>query len=259
MFLICSIPYIAENGFIMYFYGDFEAQQFPFLVYLRQILGDMTIPQYDFNAGLGMDFMDAYSFYNLFSPFTLITLLIPQKAVVYAMPFLISIKLGICCLNSYLYASRFCKEPSYALIAAMLYTFSGYQMTNFVFHYLDGIAFFPLLLYALELAVTEKHRSLFGIAVTLSALTNYYLFVIEVIFVIIYFLVRLTDSSFRINVKDFFCLGFEAIAGTAAAGIVLIPAVVCILNNPRFGGGYSADNILEAVFYETPWRYARIL
>lgn len=259
IFLVCLLPYTAENGFIMYFYGDFEAQQFPFLVYLRQILGDMTIPQYDFNAGLGMDFMDAYSFYNLFSPFTLITLLIPQRAVIYAMPFLISIKLGVCCLNGYLYASRFCKEPSYAIIAAMLYTFSGYQMTNFVFHYMDGIAFFPLLLYALETAVTEKRRGLFGIAVALSALTNYYLFVIEVIFIIIYFLIRLTDSSFRINTKDFLCLGFEALAGTAAAGIVLLPAVVCILGSPRFGEGYSLDNILQALFYETPWRYARIL
>lgn len=259
MFLICSLPYIIENGFIMYFYGDFEAQQFPFLVYLRRILGDMTIPQYDFNAGLGMDFMDAYSFYNLFSPFTLITLLIPSSAVVYVMPFLISLKLGVCCLNGYLYASRFCKEPPYAVIAATLYTFSGYQMTNFVFHYMDGIAFFPLLLYALEIAVTEKRRGLFGIAVTLSALTNYYLFVIEVIFIIIYFLIRLTDSSFRINIKDFFCLGFEALAGTAAAGIVLIPAVVCILGSPRFGEGYSAADIFSALFYETPWRYARLL
>lgn len=259
VFLICLLPYVIENGFIMYFYGDFEAQQFPFLVYLRQILGDMTIPQYDFNAGLGMDFMDAYSFYNLFSPFTLITLLIPSSAVVYAMPFLISLKLGVCCLNGYLYASRFCKEPSYAVIAATLYTFSGYQMTNFVFHYMDGIAFFPLLLYALEIAVTEKRRGLFGIAVALSALTNYYLFVIEVIFIIIYFLIRLTDRSFRINIRDFFCLGFETLAGTAAAGIVLIPAVVCILGSPRFGEGYSAADIFSALFYETPWRYARLL
>lgn len=259
VFLLCSLPYAAQNGFIFYFYGDFEVQQIPFLVYLRRVLGGMTIPQYDFNAGLGMDFLDAYSFYDLFSPFTLITLLIPKNAVVYAVPFLIALKLGVCSLNGYLYASRFCKDPCYAVIAAMLYTFSGYQMTNFVFHYMDGIAFFPLLLYSLEAAVTEKRRGLFGIAVALCALTNYYLFVIEVIFVVLYFLVRLTDSSFRIGAKDFFCLGFEALAGTAAAGIVLVPAVVCILGSPRLGETYSAENIVQALFYETPWRYARIL
>lgn len=259
VFLLSSLPYAAQNGFIFYYYGDFEAQQVTFLVYLRRVLGGMTIPQYDFNAGLGMDFLDAYSFYNLFSPFTLITLLIPEKAIIYAVPFLIALKLGVCSLNGYLYASRFCKDPCYALIAAMLYTFSGYQMTNFVFHYMDGIALFPLLLYALEAAVTEKRRGLFGIAVALCALTNYYLFVIEAIFVILYFLVRLTDNSFRIGIKDFFCLGFEVFAGTAAAGIVLVPAIVCILGSPRLGGSYSADNIVQALFYETPWRYARII
>lgn len=259
IFLLAALPYAAENGFLFYFYGDFEAQQMPFLVYLRQILGEPAVPQYDFTAGLGMDFLDAYSFYNLFSPFTLITVLIPQKALIYAVPFLIALKLGVCCLNGYLYASRFCKEPCYALIAAMLYTFSGYQMVNFVFHYMDGIAFFPLLLYALEAAVTEKRRGLFGTAVALCALTNYYLFVIEVIFVIIYFLVRLTDRSFGIGVKDFFCLGAEALLGTAAAGIVIVPAIVCILGSPRFGESYSLNNIMQALFYETPWRYARIL
>lgn len=259
VFLLSSLPYAAQNGFIFYYYGDFEAQQVTFLVYLRRVLGGMTIPQYDFNAGLGMDFLDAYSFYNLFSPFTLITLLIPEKAIIYAVPFLIALKLGVCSLNGYLYASRFCKDPCYALIAAMLYTFSGYQMTNFVFHYMDGIALFPLLLYALEAAVTEKRRGLFGIAVALCALTNYYLFVIEAIFVILYFLVRLTDNSFRIGIKDFFCLGFEVFAGTAAAGIVLVPAIVYILGSPRLGGSYSADNIVQALFYETPWRYARII
>lgn len=259
VFLLSALPYAAENGFLFYFYGDFESQQVPFLVYLRRILGEMTVPQYDFNAGLGMDFLDAYSFYNLFSPFTLITVLIPQKAVIYAVPFLIALKLGVCCVNGYLYASRFCKEPCYALIASMLYTFSGYQMTNFVFHYMDGIAFFPLLLYALEAAVTEKRRGLFGLAVALCALTNYYLFVIEVLFVIIYFLVRLTDKTFRIGAKDFFCLGAEALLGTAAAGIVLVPAVVCTLDSPRFGESYSLSNIMQAIFYGTPWRYARIL
>lgn len=259
VFLLAALPYAAGNGWIFYFYGDFDAQQTPFLLYLHQYLADMTIPQYDFKAGLGLDFLDAYTFYNLFSPFTLITALIPQKALLYAVPFLIALKLGVCCLNGYLYASRFCKDPCYSVTAAMLYTFSGYQMTNFVFHYMDGLAFFPLLLYALETAVTEKRRGLFGAAVALCALTNYYLFVTEVIFIIIYFLVRLTDKNFRIGIRDFLCLGLESVLGAAAAGIVLVPAIVCILGSPRFGDTYSLNNIMQALVYETPWRYARII
>lgn len=259
VFLLAALPYAAENGGIFYFYGDFDTQQVSFLLYLRQYLADMTIPQYDFKAGTGLDFLDAYSFYNLFSPFTLITALIPQKALLYAVPFLIALKFGVCCLNGYLYASKFCKTSDNALIAAMLYTFSGFQMTNFVFHYMDGIAFFPLLLYALEAAVTEKRRGLFGIAAALCALTNYYIFVIEVIFVIIYFLIRLTDKDFRISIKDFFCLAAESLLGAAAAGIALVPAIVCILGSPRFGSSYSLSSIMQALVYETPWRYARII
>lgn len=256
VFIAAVIPYVAQNGMVFCFYGDFNAQQVPFTLYLS---GNYSVPQYDFNAGTGLDFLDAYSFYNLFSPFMLIMALVPQKIALYALPFVIALKFGVCGLNSYLYASRFCGDKDCALIAAVLYTFSGFQLVNLVFHYLDALAFFPLLLYSLELAVTEKRRGFFGIAVALCAFVNYYIFVIEVIFIVIYFLVRLSDENFRIGFKDFLCLAAESVLGAAAAGFVLVPAIVGVSGNPRFGDAYSLSSPFRMLFYETPWRYTRII
>ncbi len=242
---------------VFYFYGDFNIQQIPFTLHLQQQLRHLELPQFDFYAGTGLDFIEAYGFYNLFSPFMLPLLLIPTECVVYAIPFVIALKFGFCSLFAYMYAARFCKNKDYALIAALLYTFSGYQMVNFVFHYLDALVFFPLLLTTLEMAVTEKKRAFFGITVAICAFTNYYIFGIEVVFLVLYFLFRLTDKSFRINLKDFFCLAAESVLGVLAAGLVLFPALSALIESPRYDTGF--DGIADMFLYETPWRYTRIL
>ncbi len=228
----------------------------PFTIYLIEHLREMDLPQFDFNAGTGLDFFSAYLFYNLFSPFTFIYALFPNGAVIYAFTFVIALKFGVCALSAYIYASRFCKRSEYAVLCAMLYAYSGYNMANFLFHYLDALAFFPLLPAALEAAVIDKRRCVFGLSVMLCAFINYYFFGMEVIFIVIYFLVRLTDEKFRINFKDFCCLGAESVLGVMAAGIVLIPAAAYIITSPRLGEPFG--NIRDMLLYETPWRYARI-
>lgn len=253
IFLLSALPFAAQSDGIFYFYGDFNSQQVPFTVCFA---GNFSVPEFDFNAGTGMDYLNAYSFYNLFSPFTLIFRIFPKSAAVYIFPFVIAIKFGFCAANAYIYISRFCRTDAYAASGAMLYTFSGYTMVTFVYHYLDALVFFPLLLAAPEAAVTEKRRGVFGIAVTVCAFTNYYIFGIEAIFLIIYFLLRLTDKDFRITRADFLCLAAETLLGLAAAGIVLVPAASYMLNSPRLGNSFTG--LKDMLLYETPWRYGRI-
>ncbi|MBQ5319881.1 MAG: YfhO family protein [Oscillospiraceae bacterium] len=257
IFLIAAIPFAIENNGIFFFYGDFNAQQIPFTLYMTENISEFKFPQYDFSAGTGLDYFNAYSFYNMFSPFTLLTALIPEAVRLYAYTFVIALKFGVCAVSSYHYAKRFCTKNETALIAALLYTFSGSQMVNFIYHYLDGFALFPFLLSSLEEAVTEKKRGIFGITVAVCALTNYYIFGTAVVFIVLYFLVRLTDSRFRINFKDFLCLGTESVLGVLAAGIVIIPAAAMLLNSPKYDAGFGS--IAEMLAYETPWRYPRIV
>lgn len=257
IFLLSALPFAVQNDWVFYFYSDFNAQQIPFTMYFQQQLKGFSLPEFDFFAGSGLDFIEAYGFYNLFSPFTLLMSLFPDGTAVYAIPFFIALKFGCCSMFAYVYASRFCKNNDYALTAALLYAFSGYQMINLVFHYLDALTLFPLLLMSLEAAVTEKKRGFFGVTVAICAITNYYIFGTEVIFIVIYFLVRLTDKAFRINLKDFFCLAAESVLGVLAAGFVLFPAIAALVENPRYDTGFTG--IADMLLYESPWRYLRIL
>lgn len=257
IFMIIFLPYAARNDMVFCLIGDFNEQQIPFTLYLHGLIHDFKLPQFDFYAGTGLDFIEAYGFYNLFSPFMFLLALFPHEWTIYLFPFVIALKFGFCSLFAYIYATRFCSNKDYALIAALLYSFSAYQMVNFIFHYLDALVFFPLLLNSLEAAVTEKKRGCFGITAAICAFTNYYIFGAEVVFLILYFICRLTDKSFRISLKDFLCLATESILAILAAGIVLFSALHALMNNPRFDTGF--DSIFDMFVYETPWRYARII
>ena len=94
-------------------------------------------------------------------------------------------------LFSFLYLRRFCGKDIYAVIGSVLYAFSGFQSVNLLFyHFHDVVAFFPLMLIGLEKLMTEHKKGFFAAAVGLNAFLNYFFFVGEVLFIILYFCVR---------------------------------------------------------------------
>ena len=102
-----------------------------------------------------------YSFYLLGSPFFWLSTLLPQSAVPYAMVPLLVLKFGVCGLAAYTYLYRYAKTRQAAVIASVLYAFSGFTVYNTFFnHFLDCIALFPLLLWALDEAVLENRKAL---------------------------------------------------------------------------------------------------
>ncbi len=256
-FLLSALSFMIRNNGIFYYYGDFNNQQMVFTNCISKRLSSFEFPQFDFNYGTGLDYINAYSYYGLFSPFSVIYFFIPYKFTLYAIPYVMALKFGVASLAAYIYISRFCKRYESALTGALLYAYSGAVLVNLVLPFLDAMALFPFLLAALESAVKDKRRGVFGAAVFICAITQYYIFGMEAVFLIIYFLVRLTDKSFRINIKDFFCLAIETILGLAASGIAFIPAVIYMLNSPRLGEPFG--NIKDMLLYDSPWRYPRLI
>ena len=139
-----------------------------------------------------------------------------------------------------------------------MYKRQGFSIYNIFFnHFHEVIAFFPLLLLALEENVVNRRRGVFALMVALSAVINYYFFFGEVIFVTIYFFVRLIcGGEFKLNVKQFLLLFFEAVLGVLIAAFLLLPSVLAISGNPR------TDNFLlgwNGLLYSSVQRYGLIL
>ena len=143
-------------------------------------------------------------------------------------------KHGIASLTAYAYIRRFVRNPNAALIGGMLYAFSGFQLFNIFFnHFQDVTAFFPLLLIAMEELVNQNRRGVFALSVALLAIINYFFFTGQVVFLVLYFIVRCFSKDFHATLRKFFLVLLEAVIGVMIACVILLPAALAILANSR--------------------------
>ena len=134
---------------------------------------------------------------------------------------------------AYAYLQRFVR-PDYAVIGGLLYAFSGFSIYNVFFnHFHEAIIYFPLMLLGMELYMKDNRRGVFALTVFLSALSNYYFFIGQAIFLIIYWLVRFFSGAWDCTLSKFLWLVFEALAGTAGAALILLPSYYAVSQNPR--------------------------
>lgn len=233
MFFLIVLPVVIYNKGYMTYYGDFNSQQLPFLKHIHESVRNGNI-LWDWYTDLGSDFISTYSFYLLGSPFFWLMLLVPESLVLFSVPLVLSLKYAVSALTSYAYIKRFVKRDSSAVIGCFLYAFSGFQAYNIFFnHFHDVTALFPLMLIAMEEHVTKNQRGIFALTVALMAVTNYFFFAGQAVFLIVYFLLRSRCRDFRVTPKKFISLFFEALLGTAAASFILLPSALSVLGNFR--------------------------
>lgn len=255
-----GIQMLANYGVFLY-YGDFNVQQIPFYQLAHKAVREGNI-FWSWNTDLGVDFIGSYSFYLLGSPFFWLTLPFPNAWVPYLMGPLLMLKFSFASLTAYCYIRRFVRYTHNALIGALIYAFSGYAVYNIFFnHFHEAIIYFPLLLWSMELFVTENRRGVFALVVFLSALSNYYFFLGMAIFCIIYFVVKLISKSWRITWARFGFLALEAVLGALMAMAILLPTYFTVIGNERatsFIAGWDALtysrpqinlNIIQSFFF----------
>lgn len=226
------VPFIIKDHGLFTLIDDFNSQQITFSMYMNDSLKNGNV-FWSWATDLGSDFIGAYSFYNLGSPFLWISFLFPSSFFPYIVGPLLIFKYGIAGLTSYAYLQRYVSNKSNALIGSLLYSFSGASIINQMFHFQDSISLFPLLLLTLDLLVMEKKIGWFAAVVALSALVNYFFFIGEVIFVLLYFIIRFLLSDFWTYIKSLPRVALEGILGTGISFILLAPSILFIMDNPR--------------------------
>ncbi len=253
---IFFLPFILfDNGYFL-FYGDYNVQQVPFY----QMCHDaVRAGSWGWNptTDLGANFIGSYTFYLLGSPFFWLTIPFPSWMVPHLMGPLLILKFGCATLTSFLYLRRYVRHPDYAIIGALLYAFSGFSIYNIFFnHFHEAIVFFPLELWAMDEYMTRRRRGVFALTVCLCCTVNYYFFAGQVVFLILYWIVRMLAGSWEISLRDFFLLLCESVIGVLCSGALLVPTVLAVVQNPRVNDppqGWSA------LLYDYNQRYVHIL
>lgn len=253
--MIIVIPVmIASKGYFLY-YGDFNVQQIPFYTLAHDaVLNGDTL--WSHTTDLGANFVGSYTFYNLTSPFFLFTLLFPTEIVPYLFGPLLIIKLGLASMTAFIYLRRYVADKRYAILGGLLYAFSGFSIYNiFFFHFHEAIIIFPLLLSAVDEYMYQKRKGVLCLAVFTACFLNYYFFFGQVVFVAIYWVIKLVSKAYKFELKQFLLMAFECVLGVMMACAVLIPSALAIISNDRVSDlltGY------DALLYPEVQRYLHI-
>lgn len=227
------LPFLVVDKGLFQYCGDFNSQQIPFYTYMNGFVKN-SAGQWSWETDLGTSAVNSYSFYLYGSPFFWLTTLLPQAWVPFSMVPMFMLKFGVAGLGAYTYLKRYSAGRNYAVIGACLYALSGFTVYNTFFnHFVDCIALFPFLLWALDSYVYDGVRGVFPLAVAVNLLNNYFFFAGQIVFLFLYFFIKLLTGEYRITPGRFGRLAFESLLGVALGCLFLWPAVLCLKDNPR--------------------------
>ena len=254
---IMFIPFVIYDRGMFLFYGDYNVQQIPFYKLCVDAVRSGNV-WYSFKTDLGSGFLGAYSFYTLGSPFFYLACLFPASISQYLMAPLFCLKFSVAAVTSYGFIKRFTKNSDYAVIGALLYAFSGFNVYNIFFnHFNDVTALFPLMLIALDELVENNRRGVFALTVTLMAVLNYFFFFGQVIFLFIYFFIRVFSKGYNdFKWNKIIPIAIESVIGVGIAAAFMLPSVMFILGNPRTDNTFLGMN---AFVYGYEQRYLNII
>ena len=253
--LIALAPAIVPYGGRYVTRGDYIEQQLPFILETRRLLRSGA--GYSFSTFLGAPAVGSYSFYTLGSPFVWPLALLPETLIPYGISVMAVLKHAVCALCAFCYLRRMVHSGRLALLGSVLYTFSSFTVVNTQFyHFTEVIAFFPLILLGMEIAMSEMPRpGLLALACGLNALTNYYFMLSSALLAAMYFICRLFSSDWRPVrcLRRVACAVLECALGCALAGVVLLPSLHHMLsitrtgasNTPLLAQRYSASVLME--------------
>ena len=265
------LPFVLVDGGFFHYAGDFNGQQIGFYRYMNGFvkgqgypdgpasIGGQAVPRntWSWATDLGTGAMNGYSFYLYGSPFFWLSVLFPQGWLPYLMVPLLVVKFAAAGGGAYLYMRRYVQNLDYAVLAACLYCFSGFGIYNIFFnHFIDVVALFPWMLWALDECIYSGRRGLFAFFVAVNLLNSYFFFAGQVVFLFIYFFCKVWAGEVRLTRRLFATLAFESLLGVALGCLLVWPAFLSLLHNPRTTDISSGWGFLT---YSTVQQYLAIL
>ncbi len=245
--LIMSGIYIIQgvypfgNGSLMTV--DLGQQYVDFFSYYRQtFFEDPSSFYYSFSKAIGGDMVGLWAYY-LTSPFNLLFLLFPHSQVSLAITCLTLLKISLTGLSfGWLLRKAFNGNGFILAAFSISYALMGYTIVNQLnVMWLDGLIFLPLIALGVEQLLFQKKGLTYSLFLALALFSNYYISYMICLFLIGYFLFRLTGMSyshslsFKEKVKENFQLIglflWHSLLGAGLSAILLLPTFHSLLGS----------------------------
>ena len=222
------ISTLAFNGEYSMLYSDCYHQYYPFFVAYRKALlsGDSLL--FNWNVGMGMDYLGLIAYY-LASPLNLLSVLIPENWLLGYFSFLMPLKLSFASLFFAIFLKKvFGKDDLSLCLFGSLYGLCawalGYQWNIM---WLDTFALLPLVVLGMYTMLQQRKFVLYTVSLFFAITTNYYIGFFVCIFVFLLFFCyeivfwRNTAQFF----SDFLCIALFSVIAIGMSAFLTFPAL----------------------------------
>ena len=233
MFAMMIIRGFEPFGATTMLYSDMYHQYYPFFVNFREALlrGDSLL--YNWNLGMGMDYLGLISYY-LSSPLNLLSVFVPEQYLLEYFSLLVPLKLGFAGMFFAIFLKDLFKKNDFSIVVfGSFYALCAWALGySWNVMWLDTFALLPLVALGAISLLNKRKFILYTLTLFLSVFANYYIGFFTCIFVLLLFICYeiCRWQGFKKLVCD---LGVMALYSAIAIGmtaILTIPAFAALQN-----------------------------
>lgn len=188
MFAVMLVRGFEPFGSVSMLYSDMYHQYYPFFVSFRRALlsGDSLL--YNWDVGMGMDYLGLAAYY-LASPLNLLSIFVPESLLLEYFSLLMPIKLGLAGMFFAIFLKKIFHKNDFSIVLfgafyALCAWALGYQWNVM---WLDTFALQPLVALGTVSLLEKGKFFLYTVTLFLSVLANYYIGLFTCIFVALCF------------------------------------------------------------------------
>ena len=255
---LCYFYMLITQHFTTPINGDFQLQGMTFIYNgyddWHYFFKTGQFKQWDTSGLIGVDNINAYSFYYLFNPFFLVLLIFPRSFLLQAQAIVALFKLAFAALFFYKFLGSFKISKGSRKVGAIAYAFCGWGWFYlWFFHFQEVITFLPLMLLGIEHIFNKKDVRMFILGSFLMGCVNFQFFAISLICCFIYAMFKWISTYSKREVKDSYqILGLGVLAfiiGIGCTAFIIIPNYLSIQSMPRISSASYLDTIKAATSF----------
>lgn len=249
-FAFASFMWMWLNGRGFMWVHDGYSQHYKALMFYGQYLRDAIhsiftgqisqIPSWSYYLGEGGDILGVLNYYVIGDPLNILSVFFSPEYTHVLYDLLSLLRLYLAGLSfAYLCGILGHDKNSWSVVGGSLsYTFSMWAIHNAGVQvmFLSPLYILPLLIAGVELVIRRKKGITFILSVFLAAITNFYFFYNEVLFVVVYVIVRLI-VLYKRNISEYvrvvISLLWRSIIGVLMSGVILLPSLIAFLGDKR--------------------------
>lgn len=225
--------------------------------YIREFFKNLLVhhsfqmPMWDYSIGYGSDIVTTLHYYGIGEPLMALSCLVPARYSEGGYCFFILLRIYMAGL-SFLFFCHFHKKTGMSVIfGSLIYCMSGYTLFAGIRHpmFLIPLIFFPLLCLGADKIFRDKNPVFFIAATALAALSNFYFFYMECLFLAGYIFWHCFVTYKGKKLKIILIFAGSAGVAVSIAAVLLLPNVMVLLTSERLQAGHYVPLLYDLSYY----------